>query len=449
VFTRLLKARLHCLAPLPELRSLAPCALPAAQVPFMTLPDELLVAILRCVWADRPPRPAAEEVRAAAGLASVCRRARELLRRRPLPLALDFSAARLTGAQRRWVLEPAQAGRVEAAKFCVSTDEEPCKDALWERPLLDGFLARHGGTLLQLSGVPQQLVACASGHMARPALELSGLRLTKLGTDCSDVYDHKNECLWPKYLPGALEELDLLGLCEEYISGLAWGSRSGVARWLPRLHTLRLRAGDVAYETASEIGRLLSIDNQPLLEGFTSLPHLVVDSSGAPIYSFDVEVFEQVRSVHIMSGGRMDLWVDELDAAMVSERLCHACLQTAELCAERDGICIFRIDRGRKYDIEHAKRLTRELVLEMITRYGDRFAVEVGFAELPPDGRHRAKASLRRLAWRRWPAPGASDLPAAMAAHERARAWAAAGGRSCADDGEDDDEQGEDDAYQN
>ncbi len=35
---------------------------------------------------------AAEEVRAAVGLASVCRRTRELLRKTPLPLALDFSA---------------------------------------------------------------------------------------------------------------------------------------------------------------------------------------------------------------------------------------------------------------------------------------------------------------------------------------------------------------------
>jgi hypothetical protein len=303
MFTWLLKPRLHCLAPQPELHSLAPRALPAAQAPFMTLPDELLGSILRRVWADRPPRPAAEEVRAAAGLACVCRHVRELLRAQPLPLALDFSAARLSDAQRRWLLEAAQAGRVEAAKFCVSTDEEPCKDALWERPLLDRFLARHGGTLLQLSGVPLQLVACASSHMARPALDLYGLRLTKLGIDCYDIYDlgHDCKCLWPDYMPSALEELDLLGLCDAHISGLAWASRSGagVARWLPRLHTLRLRAGNVAYETASEIGRVLSIDNQPLLEGFTSLPHLVVDGSGAPIYSFDVEVFEKVRSAHI------------------------------------------------------------------------------------------------------------------------------------------------------
>jgi len=38
---------------------------------------------------------------------------RAVLRAWPLPLALDFSAARLSAAQRRWLLDPAQAGRVE------------------------------------------------------------------------------------------------------------------------------------------------------------------------------------------------------------------------------------------------------------------------------------------------------------------------------------------------
>jgi len=440
-------ARLHGLAPLPELRSLAPRALPAAQALLLALPDEVLGAILRRAWADRPPRPAAEEVRAAAGLASVCRRVRALLRAPPLPLALDFSAAHLDDEQRRWLLEPAQAGRVEAAKFCVLWDlpEEAAKDALWEQPLLNNFLAQHGGTLLQLSGVPLQLVACAR-DTARPALDLSGLRLTRLGIDCSGenlTRTSPAERLWPEYLPGALEELDLLGLCEAYISGLAWASRSGVARWLPRLHTLRLRGYAIAYETATEIDRNLSIDCGPLLEGFTSLRHLEVDSSGARISCIDVAVFsEKVRSVRIMSGGHLDLLIGELDAATAAERLCHARLQAAELCAERGGIHMYRA-RGTDYDVLHAKRLTCELVLEMITRCGDRFAVEVGFAEVPPDARHRARARLYRLAWRCWPAPGAPDLPAARAAHERARAWAAAGGPSYDDRSEDDDEERE------
>jgi hypothetical protein len=428
--------------PLPELPSLAPRALPAAQVPFMTLPDELLGSILRRAWADRPPCPAAEEVRRAVGLASVCRRVRELLRAQPLPLALDFSAARLNGAQRRWLLEPAQAGRVEGAKFRVNVDEEPCEDALWERPLLDGFLARHGGTLLQLSGVPLQLVASVS-QKKQPALDLSGLRLTKLGIKCcgeeSSIGKGRGECLWPEYLPSALEELDLLGLCQNHLSGLAWASRSGagVAGRLPRLHTLRFRANDIAYEFAKYNRMALCIDYQPLLEGFTSLPHLKVDGSGAAIYCNNAAVFDKVRSARIVSGGRLHLWVGMHDAATIAERLCHAGLQAAELCAKHDRLHMYRAIRGAEFDNEQEKRFTRELVLEMISRCGDRFAVEVGFPELLPDGRPWGKARLNRLAWRRWPAPGAPDLPAARAAHERARAWAAAGGPPCDDDGED------------
>ncbi len=80
---------------------------------LITLPDKLLGRILRRAWADKRPRPAADEVRAAASLACVCRRMRAVLRAWPLPLALDFSAARLSAAQRRWLLDPAQAGRVE------------------------------------------------------------------------------------------------------------------------------------------------------------------------------------------------------------------------------------------------------------------------------------------------------------------------------------------------
>ncbi len=87
----------------------------AAQASLTALPGELLVGILRRAWADRPLHFAAEEVRAAAGLASVCRRMRALLRVPPLPLALDFSAKPVSDAQRRWLLDPAQAGRLEAA----------------------------------------------------------------------------------------------------------------------------------------------------------------------------------------------------------------------------------------------------------------------------------------------------------------------------------------------
>jgi len=121
-------------------------------VPFIALPDELLGSILRRAWADRPPRPAAEEVRCAAGLASVCRRVRALLRAHPLPLALDFSAAPLSLAQAVLLLDPALAGRVEAASF------QP-KDALWKQPLLGKF----AGAAQPHAAAPHRRAAAAGG----------------------------------------------------------------------------------------------------------------------------------------------------------------------------------------------------------------------------------------------------------------------------------------------
>jgi len=224
-------------------------ALLDAQASFIALPDELLGRMLRRAWTDRPPRHAAEEVRSAAGLASVCRRVRKLLHAQPLPLALDFSAARLSASQRCWLLDRAQAGRVEAATL-------HSKDALWERLVLDGFLARHGGTLLRLSGVPLQLVASVNEE-ERPGLDLSGLRLTRLGIDCGDIRDLlygararrlwlwpprlPHVWLWPARLPGALEELELIGLRGNDLENLAWAPHSSpgtAGQLLPPLQSI-------------------------------------------------------------------------------------------------------------------------------------------------------------------------------------------------------------------
>jgi len=148
----------------------------AAQALLLALPDELLRGILRRAWADRPARPAAEEVRAAAGLACVCRRVRALLRAQPLPLALDLTAAPVSPAQRRWLLERMQAGRVEAASFKfhgrVGGDcerDDGFHDPLNEMPVLTELMAVHSNTLLRLSGVRLHLLACDSQE-ERPAL---------------------------------------------------------------------------------------------------------------------------------------------------------------------------------------------------------------------------------------------------------------------------------------
>jgi len=277
-------------------------ALAAAQVPLFELPDELLDRIVRRAWADRTPCPAAAEVRRAAGLACMCRRVRKLLRTQPLPLALDFSAARLRAPQRRWLLAPARAGRVQAASFHSN-------DSLWQRLLFAQFLARHGRTLLRLSGAPLQLVACGSQE-ERPAMDLSGLRLTRLGLCCNDIRhlcDNSSEqaprvWLWPERLPGTLEELDLLGLSDEWMDTLAWAPHPGSGRRLPRLHTLRI--------TIKENAKLLTIFNEDFLDGFASLPHIKVAGLGANM-NVSINVFDRVGSVHIDAGpgGGVGVWV--------------------------------------------------------------------------------------------------------------------------------------------
>ena len=353
-------------------------------------------------------------MRGAADLASVCRRWRELLRAPPLPLALDFSARPLSGAQRRWLLEPAQAGRVEAARL-------HSEDAMWEQPLFEDFEFRHGCALRRLSGVPLRLVA-SKYQDSDPVLDLSGLRLTKLGIDCYDIrhlcrLDDGSwaACLWlePELLPGTLEELELLGLYGGWLGSLAWAPcvGAGSAGRLPRLQTLRVT-------TRKKKDNTLETDTIPLFQGFPGLPCFEVDDSHDDGLHLEVGLFGRVRRVRIVAGGFLALWDDQEDVAVFVDRLCHAGLQAAELCGKREVDLM--VPQG-----PYECAVTRHVVRDMISRYGDRFAVDVGSAGKPHDGRSWRRENLYRLAWRRWPAPGAPDLQAAKAAHEHARAWAA------------------------
>jgi hypothetical protein len=369
----------------------------------------------------------AEEVRYAAALASVCRRVRALLRAHPLPLALDFSAAPLSRAQRHWLLEPVQAGRVEAAKFSIDEGE----DALWDQRVIDVFLARHSGTLLQLSSVPLRLVAGVA-YEERPALDLSGLRLTKLGIACSGVaglvYSDNGPVdrgedegpapspvwLWPECLPGALEELELLGLHGDYLQYLAWApeSKAGLAMRLPWLHTIRMTCKGA---------EKMYIHHAALLDGFLVLPAFTVDGwNGITVHP---DLFGRVRSVRIEAGADVSVQVwgarDQATVALIVDRLCSAGLQAADLCGE-EYVMFKQIGFHECGD----SVVTREVVHDMISRFGDRFAVDVDGPDEPSNKGSWDKSVMRRLAWRRWPAPGAPGLQAAIA-HERARAWAA------------------------
>jgi len=376
-------------------------------------------SILRRAWADRPPRPAADDVRAAAVLSCVCRRVRALLREWPLPLALDFSAEPSSDAQRGWLLDAAQAGRVAAASFHR-------RDALWEQPLLGDLLARHGGTLLRLSGVPHKLVAC-SGQDEQPALDLSGLRLTRLSINCRGAQDLRrldgSAHLWlrPERLPGPLEALHLSGL-KGSLEGLAWAPPSGAgsAGRLPRLRTLRV--------TCLRGVESMNIYRVPLLEGSAGLPDLKVYASGASV-AVHVAMFEQVGSLRIV-GGRCVLVVGSRESRMATflDCLCPAGLRAAELGAEAIGVYLGPAPP------QYESWMCAAVVHGMTSAPEQRFAVEVGVSEWRPGDDVVRKTAPCRLAWRRWPAPGAPDLLAARAAHERARAWArdtgAASGRT-------------------
>ena len=231
-------------------------ALLAAQVFFLALPIELLDLILRRAWAEREKFRlcAAAKVRCAAGLALVCRRG--LLRAQPLPLDLHFARGKqLSAAQRRWLLDPGQAGCVEAVDFHFRFPGPAGSQPVGQLSFLKEFILKHGRTLLRLSGMPVELVASVS-QAERPALDLSGLRLTKLGIqwwDANATLPDREEgepgglWLWPECLPGTLETLEcqLPGYSgEEVLWDLAWAPRAGpsLAGQLPRLQTLRVES---------------------------------------------------------------------------------------------------------------------------------------------------------------------------------------------------------------
>jgi hypothetical protein len=245
--------------------------------------------------------------------------------------------------------------------------------------------------------VPLRLVASVSLE-DWSALDLSGLRLTKLGIDCCGVQDlwrltRSSQAdfvwLWPERLPGTLEKLHLHGPAGDWLRELAWAPQSsaGLAGWLPRLHTLCV--------TCEEGGGPLGVGDLALLEGFPGLPNFrVTKGSGADTVVVHNSLFVRIGHVRIVAGGRVHLQGHQDDVVMLADRLCPAGLQAAELCA---GGCISLSSGGL---------FLNEVVRTMIGRHGDRFAVEVGLAEDPDKGPGNERR-LRRLAWHRWPAPPA------------------------------------------
>jgi len=105
--------------------------------------------------------------------------------------------------------------------------------------------------------VPLRLVARLS-QQGRPDLDLSGLRLTRLGIDCNDAdnlflsdYDSPPGCLWlwPERLPGTLEELHLLGLNRDWLGHLAWAAQPSAGLAGPPL-TINMHTPDARWIAA-------------------------------------------------------------------------------------------------------------------------------------------------------------------------------------------------------
>jgi len=232
-------------------------------------------------------------VRHAASLFGVCRRVRDVLRAEPLPLALDFSAAPLSEDQRAWLAAPVRVGRIESAAFFTPRSEASGEEERLWRGGHEAFLARHGRALLRLSGVPLRLVATFDPS-APPALDLSGLRLTALGLDCTVRRADRRRELWlaPGFLPHRLVELELRGVGtvgQALLFDMAWAAHPA----------LRPDARPPALQRVSVSGRSrMRLDGLALLQGLAAAPALSVDS-GRSHLAVHARVLERVRSLHL------------------------------------------------------------------------------------------------------------------------------------------------------
>ncbi len=358
-------------------------------------------------------------MRHAASLFGVCRRVRDVLRAEPLPLALDFSAAPLSEDQRAWLAAPVRVGRIESAAFFTPRSEASGEEERLWRGGHEAFLARHGRALLRLSGVPLRLVATFDPS-APPALDLSGLRLTALGLDCTVRRADRRRELWlaPGFLPHRLVELELRGVGtvgQALLFDMAWAAHPA----------LRPDARPPALQRVSVSGRSrMRLDGLALLQGLAAAPALSVDS-GRSHLAVHARVLERVRSLHLRGAPVcLDCPARRGQYERLARSVCPPELQsvTLEAAAKKSVLFWFEINpyalslgyADFADDLPHTFRAVLRALLE---RRADRFAFEVGV--LPGD-----PSALRRLAWRAWPPQGSPAWTAAAEAHARAAAWA-------------------------
>lgn len=195
-----------------------------------TLSADLLRGVFALVWACRPAWPAAQEVRHAVSLFSVCRCVREVLKARPLPLVLDFTASLLSQKQRAWLAAPVCVGYIEGVSFHSGEKGLWRRRQAYGRTFYSKFLDQHGRSLLRLSGVPLRLLSSLSPWM-QPALDLSGLGLTHLGVLCTwgrlRLGPERRILLGPGFWPQSLVQLRLLevnGAWSNLLPHIDWGT---------------------------------------------------------------------------------------------------------------------------------------------------------------------------------------------------------------------------------
>ncbi len=344
------------------------------------------------------------EVRSAMDLLCLCRRVHNVLLAQPLPLALNFSesSAPLSKAQRKWLAADIPGGYVEAATF--NHKDSP----LWSSKDLDRFLARHGGSLQKLAGVPLRLVSSRDSSQA-PPLDLTSLsRLTSLSIHLPPRLIPQRQRAWfaRASWPQGLLRLELVGVGlpgVRWLDQLAWAACPAT-----RTHGSLAPSGLVhvsgtalpgngprSMPLSSQHPQVLAISARCLLkDGWWSL--LPVPGLGRTMYAL-------VRSPRACVYGSGD-GKDKPTSSRGSVVRAAAGMQVTDCGAPLQFVCYWR-----RVD---ARCCLHVLLQDCPCQY----ALEI--CEHPT-----RVGELQRLAWRPWPLQGSAAWFAAMDEHAHALWW--------------------------
>jgi hypothetical protein len=396
----------------------------AAQAAFPSLSDDLIRGIIGSACARRHAQPAAAEVRSAVGLLNVCRRVRNVLRARPLPLELDFSRAPLSARQRSWLAARVRVGYVEGVRICKM-------DCTFWKGAHRLVLQRHGHTLQRLAGVPLRLVSTTDrsvlgdvSHALCNArlLDLRGLgKLTHLSVLLPLQNDLKGqERLWlvRDLWPDGLVELELLCIgarrqtytpSVNVLQHLAWAPSSPQRSSGAQPHSTLVQFSDVH---CSDFRQNIT----PLLWQHPLVPALHarwVAQAGACEVGNIFSVFAPERTCNLL------VRCNHVCAqSSVEGGAAHGSFPVQSLCGSVSAAEIRSSGRALKFwacgSEVHAHVLLRMLIAQCSRQY----ALKVVKSTSGPVG------WLKVLAWRRWPLQSSSEWQAVADDHAYAVWWA-------------------------